>query len=130
MLARAAALAEMTRAANHYERTLQYLYLSETRGSFAIERETPSASKEERFIQILRHAADIPRLTEDVLVEIQNAIVRHDFAKEASYRTRQKWLENAAGRITFLPHPPDTLRETMAGWEALSMMTSVRSTHW
>lgn len=118
MLARAAALAEMTRAANHYERTLQYLYLSETRGSFAIERETPSASKEERFIQILRHAADIPRLTEDVLVEIQNAIVRHDFAKEASYRTRQNWLENAAGRITFLPHPPDTLRETMAGWEA------------
>lgn len=118
ILAQAADLAETTRAANHYERTLQYLYLSETRGSFAIERETPSASKEERFVQILRRAVDVPRLTEDVLVEIQNAIVRHDFAKETRYRTRQNWLENAAGRITFLPHPPDTLRETMSGWEA------------
>ncbi len=118
ILARAVDLAETTRATNHYERTLQYLYLSETRGSFAIEREAPSASKEERFVQILRQAADVPRLTEEVLVEIQNAIVRHDFAKEAGYRTRQNWLENAAGRITFLPHSPDTLRETMAGWEA------------
>ncbi len=44
MLAQVVDLAETTRTANHYERTLQYLYLSETRGSFAIERETPSAS--------------------------------------------------------------------------------------
>lgn len=118
LLARAVDLTHASRAAGLYERALQYLYLSETKGSFAIEREAPSVHREERFIRILRQASSVPGLTEDLLVDLQNAIVRHDFAKEASYRTRQNWLENAAGRITFLPHPPETLRETMAGWEA------------
>ncbi len=100
-----------------YGRAVQYLYLSETRGSFAIEREVPSANKEERFVQILRRAGEKARLSEDSLVEIQNAAVRDAFSQEAGYRTGQNWLESATGRVTFLPHPPESLRETMAGWE-------------
>lgn len=107
-----------SRATGYYDRAVQYLYLSETRSNFAIERETPSASKEERFVQILRHAADLAQLDEEQLVAIQNEAVRDVYSREASYRTRQNWLESHTGRITFLPHPAEGLRETMAGWEA------------
>ncbi len=107
-----------SRATGHYDRAVQYLYLSETRSNFAIEREMPSANKEERFVQILRHAAELPRLDEEQLVAIQNEAVRDVYSREASYRTRQNWLESHTGRITFLPHPIEGLRETMAGWEA------------
>lgn len=118
VLARAADLAQASRASGYYERAIQYLYLSETKGSFAIEKETPSVDREQRFIQLLRRAGGISRLTEEGLVEIQNAVVRDVFSREASYRPRQNWLENGAGHITFLPHPPGLLRETMAGWDA------------
>lgn len=101
-----------------YDRAMQYLYLSETRGSFAIERETPSANKEARFVQILHKIAEQAEINEARLVEIQNVAVRDVFSYEASYRTRQNWLENRTGRISFFPHPSEELRETMAGWEA------------
>lgn len=98
-----------------YERALSYLYLSETRSSFEIEKEVPTASKAERFVQLLRHADDPAPLTEERLVALQNAIVTMH-VPEASYRTEQNWL--AAGhRITFMPPAPDHLRDLMAGWE-------------
>ncbi len=118
LLDQAASLSSQSEEGRLYERAVHYLYLSETRGSFAIERETPSARKEERFVQILRQAGEIKDLTEERLVAIQNAVVRDVYSQEASYRTRQNWLENHAGRITFLPHPVEGLRVTMAGWEA------------
>jgi hypothetical protein len=113
-----AAISADSQATGSYDRAIQYLYLSETRGNFAIERETPSANKEERFVQILRQSVEIQNLTEERLVTIQNEAVRDVYSQEASYRVRQNWLENHAGRITFLPHPTEELRETMAGWEA------------
>lgn len=118
LLAEATSISEKSQQKGLYERAIQYLYLSETRGSFAIERETPSAGKEARFIQILRQAGEIRALTEERLVAVQNAVVREDYSREASYRTQQNWLENHTGRITFFPHPAEGLRETMEGWEA------------
>lgn len=118
MMARAGQLAASSQQSGLYDRAIQYLYLSETKSSFAIENEIPSANREERFVQILRRAGETPAVSEDYLVAIQNAVVRDDFSKEASYRTRQNWLEDRLGRITFLPHPPDGLRETMIAWEA------------
>jgi hypothetical protein len=103
-----------------YERALSYLYLSETRGSFAIENETPSGNKQERFVQLLRHAGEPAKVTEDWLVDLQNAIVQSDFAKEASYRTKQNWMEDRSGRVTLIPAPVDALRDVMAGWEAFA----------
>ncbi len=101
-----------------YERALHYLYLSETRGSFDIEHESPSADKQERFVELLRHAGEATQVDENWLVNLQNAIVRDVYSLEASYRTRQNWLEDATGRVTFFPPPPDNLRRIMAGWEA------------
>ncbi len=101
-----------------YARAVQYLYLSETRGNYAIERETPSAGKQERFIQLLRKAGEPTTVDENWLVGLQNAVVRDKYSQEASYRTQQNWLEDGAGRITFFPPNPEELRSAMAGWEA------------
>jgi hypothetical protein len=107
-----------------YRRALSYLYLSETRGSYAIESETPSADKQERFVQLLKHAGDPGDVTEDWLVKLQNAVVRDVYSQEASYRTGQNWLEEASGRISFLPVPIAELRRVMQGWEAFTNDTS------
>jgi hypothetical protein len=101
-----------------YERAVNYLYLSETRSSYAIERETPSSDKQERFVQLLRRGGETAIVSEEWLVSLQNAIVRNVYSQEASYRTSQNWLEDGAGRVTFFPPPPKDLRRAMSGWEA------------
>lgn len=101
-----------------YERALNYLYLSETRGSYAIEQETPSADKQARFVRLLRKAGGTVAVDEAWLVALQNAVVRDVYSQEASYRTRQNWLEDGTGLITFFPPPPEELRRVMDGWEA------------
>lgn len=101
-----------------YDRALSYLYLSETRGSYAIEHETPSANKQDRFVQLLRHAGEPVTVTEDWLVSLQNVIVRDVYSQEASYRTKQNWLEDSTGRVTFFPVPQKDLHRAMTGWES------------
>jgi hypothetical protein len=101
-----------------YERAVNYLYLSETRSSYAIERETPSSDKQERFVQLLRRVGETAAVSEEWLVSLQNAIVRDVYSQEASYRATQNWLEDGLGRVTFFPPPPKDLRRAMSGWEA------------
>jgi hypothetical protein len=100
-----------------YNRAIRYLYLSETRSSFAIERETANASKEEMFVRLLEMAGETEGISEERLVELQNTVVRDPFAKEMSYRSSQNWLTNSTGRITFLPPRPDDLLPLMDGWK-------------
>lgn len=101
-----------------YRRALAYLYLSETRGSYAIESETPSSDKQERFVQLLKRAGEPGKVTEEWLVKLQNVIVRDVYSREASYRTKQNWLEDSTGRIPFFPAPIADLPRVMKGWEA------------
>jgi hypothetical protein len=101
-----------------YRRALTYLYLSETRGSYAIESETPSSDKQERFVQLLKRAGEPGKVDEEWLVKLQNVIVRDVYSQEATYRTRQNWLEEASGRIFLLPAPIEDLATVMEGWEA------------
>lgn len=110
-----------------YERALSYLYLSETRSNFAIERETPNADKQERFVQLLQHAGETERVTEGWLVELQNLVVRDVYSQEASYRTQQNWLEDGTGRVTFFPPAPDDMRRAMSGLEAFVNGTRCRN---
>jgi hypothetical protein len=110
-------LEQVTNAAL-YERALRYLYLSETRSSYGIEKEKPSGSKGERFVQLLARAGEEERISEEWLVDLQNVIVRDAYAQEASYRTKQNWLEDGTGRITFFPPPPEDLPRAMEGWGA------------
>lgn len=101
-----------------YQRALAYLYLSETRGSYAIESESPSFDKQERFVQLLKRAGEPGKVTEEWLVKLQNVIVRDVYSQEASYRTKQNWLEEGSGRISFMPAPIEDLSRVMRGWEA------------
>jgi hypothetical protein len=117
LMAEASDLIEATRSANIYERAVQYLYLSETRSSFAIEKEVPTGSKEERFVQLLLRVGERESVSEDWLVRLQNAVVRDVFSQEASYRTQQNSLEDRSQRITYLPPAPADMRRAMAGWE-------------
>ena len=49
-------------------------------------------------------------------MSLQNAVVRDVYSQEASYRTRQNWLEDATGRVTFFPVPQAELARAMRGW--------------
>ncbi|QBQ95740.1 Fic family protein [Paraburkholderia pallida] len=108
---------EQVTDASLYERAVHYLYLSETQSTYGIEKEKPNGSKGERFVQILARAGEEERITEEWLVDLQNVIVRDAYAQEASYRTKQNWLEDGTGRITFFPPPPEDLQRAMQGWE-------------
>lgn len=100
-----------------YRRALAHLYLSETRGSYAIESETPSSNKQERFVQLLKSAGETVKVAEEWLVSLQNLIVRDAYSQEASYRTKQNWLEDSSGRLSFIPAPIGDLSRVMKGWE-------------
>ncbi len=91
------------------DRALNWAYLHETESSFAIERETPTASKAEAFVALLRQAHQPRPLDEAYLVELQNAVLTNPLDKAASYRRQQNWLRGplrGAAGITYLPPPP------------------------
>ncbi|EMM5100264.1 Fic family protein [Pseudomonas aeruginosa] len=98
------------------DRAINWAYLHETKDSFAIEREAPSEDKSRKFIQLLRQAHEKRDLTEDYLVELQNAVVGNPYDKAAAFRHQQNYLtdgtQGAAG-VTYLPPPPDLCRELM-----------------
>lgn len=110
-----------------FSRALQYLYLSETKSSFAIEKERPDANKIDRFVSLLQTCADGSPITEDSLVSAQNKIVRDAFAQEASFRLQQNWLEDGRGQITVFPPSPKVLPALMDGW--IEFVNSTRRIH-
>lgn len=98
------------------DRALSWAYLHETESSFAIERETPSVSKAEAFVALLRQAHQPRPLDEDYLVELQNAVLTNPLDKATSYRQQQNWLRGplrGAAGITYLPPPPAWVPELM-----------------
>jgi hypothetical protein len=103
-------------------RAAAFLYLKETQSSFEVEREKPSASRAQRFADLLRQAERNEPLSEDRFVGLQNAVVDDRF-REASYRTQQNWVGDDLGyrkRIAFVPPRPDDVRTLMDGLIVLS----------
>ncbi len=66
--------------ASIYQRAINYLYAKESKSSYAIERETPTAQRAHHFITLLERAWQDDFLTKEGLVELQNAIVDPRFA--------------------------------------------------
>ncbi|SHM53052.1 Fic/DOC family protein [Rhizobacter sp. OV335] len=98
------------------DRALRWAYLHETEDSFAIEREAPSEDKARRFIALLHQAHDGPALSEDHLVELQNAAVSSLHVKAVQFRREQNWLRGparGAAGVTYVPPPPDLVPELM-----------------
>lgn len=100
------------------ERALNWAYLSETEGSFAIEGEAPSADKATRFAALLRRAHEQRPLTEDLLVELQNATISNPFDQAVQFRTEQNRLQRdvpGAAGVTYVPPEPELAVELMDG---------------
>ncbi|MCA3239554.1 MAG: Fic family protein [Curvibacter sp.] len=100
------------------ERALNWAYLSETEGSFAIEGEAPSADKTTMFAALLRRAHEQRPLTEELLVELQNAAISNPFDKAVQFRSEQNRLQRdvpGAAGVTYVPPAPELAVELMDG---------------
>lgn len=98
-------------------RTLDWAYLSETQGSFAIEGEEPGQTKAQTFAAVLRQAHQKRPLSEDYLCELQNEVLTNPLLREYQFRDRQNWLRAGGGgssSVTYVPPPPGLAAELMA----------------
>lgn len=100
------------------ERALAWAYLSETEGSFAIEGEAPGQDKAARFAALLRRAHEQRPLTEEMLVELQNAVISNPYDQAVQFRTEQNRLQKdapGAAGVTYVPPAPDLVMALMQG---------------
>lgn len=99
------------------ERAVNYLYLAETRSSFAIEKDVPDSQRTERFRRLLERAGEDMPLEEETFVEWQNVIVPGQRA-EFSYRPKQNWLSRSGRsqhRADYIPPAPAHVPSMMEG---------------
>lgn len=98
------------------DRVLSWAYLHETQSSFAIEREQPSEKKAQAFVALLSQAHQARELSEDYLVELQNAVLSNPYDMAAAFRHEQNWLRGplrGAAGVTYVPPPPELAAELM-----------------
>lgn len=101
------------------DRALAWAYLHETESSFEIERETPSESKSEAFVELLKRAHDKHLLSEDFLSDMQASVVTNPFDRAVSFRGEQNWLRGplrGAAGVTYVPPPPEDVPSLMASF--------------
>ncbi len=72
------------------DRANDYLYLKETKSSYAIERQTPSQKRAAVFMDVLREAGR-EALNKSLLLRVHNAIVDERYA-ESDYRSDQVYV--------------------------------------
>jgi hypothetical protein len=103
-------------------RAVDYLYLSETRSTYNLERETPDNNRSAKFRRLLEQAGEPGRLTEAQMCEWQNQIVA-PLAAEFRFRPSQNWLSRA-GRLKniadFIPPPAELVNPMMEGVASLA----------
>ncbi len=102
-------------------RALSWAYLSETRDSFAIEKELPDTGKIQSYTNLLKQAHKPRNIDEDYLIELQNATISNQYEWAMSYRNEQNYLSNGSGSIgvTYVPPEPELCRTLMSELEAL-----------
>jgi Fic family protein len=103
------------------ERAVRYLFTRETRSSFAIEGETPSSSREARFVAALTHAPKLDPTNAHELAALQAQIVDKRFAAEG-WRSVQNYVgHTVAGYrevVDYACPRPEDVDELMRGWAA------------
>ena len=102
-------------------RAMHYLYTKETRSSFEIEREEPTADRVERFVSLLHSAERDDFVDKARLVELQNQIVDPRF-REPDYRSSQNYVGQTVRpgyeKVHFIPPRPADVGSLMDGWVA------------
>jgi hypothetical protein len=103
-------------------RAAQYLYLKETCSTYEVERERPSASRTQRFLDLLKTAPAGEPLTQESFVRAQNSILEPRF-HEFAYRSTQNWLGGHSryrDTVDFVPPRPEDVVGLMQGLCAMS----------
>lgn len=99
-------------------RAIQYLYIKETKSSFAIERETPNQRRADAFVAILRGMVDSP-LAKEQLVAVQNAVVDVRY-RQSDWRRDQVYVGQTITpgfeKVHFIAPRPDAIDELMDGY--------------
>ena len=101
-------------------RAIEYLYRRETKSSFAIEDESPSIDRIERFVEALRRAGREDLCHKDGILNLQRVIrdprfVPTDWRRGQIYVGESiSWTEE---KIHHICPRPDDLDELMDGWE-------------
>lgn len=99
-------------------RAVQFLYIKETKSSFAIERETPSRKKTENFVLLLQEAAK-DCLSKDGLCKIQNVIVEERYSQK-NWREDQVYvgetLSPTEERIHYIAPKPEDIGNLMLAY--------------
>lgn len=106
-------------------RAAAFLYLKETQSSFEVERERPAPGRAQRFADLLRQADTGYPLSEERLVELQNAVVDSRF-HEFTWRQRQNWIGQDLGyrkKVDYVPPRPEDVPALMEGLLALAERT-------
>lgn len=100
-------------------RAVNYLYTKETKSSFAIEGETVSKDRAERFVAVLSRAAEVDTSSKEVLVKLQNSIVDPRYI-DSDYREVQNYVGQTMmdynEQIHYVCPKPEDVEDLMAGW--------------
>lgn len=100
-------------------RAVHYLFTKETKSSFAIEGEVPSADRTVRFVAALARADDFDTNDKNALVGLQNSIVDPRYAQKG-WRPNQNYVGQTASDFTAIVHficpKPEDLDDLMHGW--------------
>lgn len=98
-------------------RASRYFFTKETLSSYEIEREKPSKERMERFINLLQ-VYSINKLTKELLIELQNAIVEPRF-KDVDYRATQNYIGESLDyyyqKIHYISPKPENIASLMQG---------------
>lgn len=104
-------------------RAVNYLYTKETRSSFAIEGETPSATRTERFVVALKAALDFDPTDKAALIRLQGDIVDPRYAAK-DWRDFQNFVGETVGgyreEVHFICPRPEDVPGLMDAWMALT----------
>ena len=104
-------------------RAVNYLYTKETRSSFALEGETPNASRTARFVAALRAAPDFDPADKAALIRLQGDTVDHCYAA-SDWRRFQSFVGTTVGdyheEVHFICPRPEDVPSLMDGWMALT----------
>lgn len=98
------------------ERAVHWAYLSETEGSFEIERETPSHNKAQAFANLLAQVNRSERITPEYLQSLQQMVVTNPIDHAFDFRHTQNWLRGplkGARAVTYVPPPVQDMLEIM-----------------
>ena len=99
-------------------RAVQYLYVKETKSSFAIERETPDQRRTDAFVAVLRRMSD-KAIGEHTIVSVQNAVVEKRYCQE-SWRKDQVFVGETLApgyeKVHYVAPGPEVVNELMEGF--------------